>query len=148
MSIRWILWSLSPVVLALAFAADSLTTQTSTVTSTAITTFFTTMTTTLVAVTTLTTTSTTIVAVPVSIVGVVNVEKVITQFDITSLVAVVVGTIVASLLGAGVGAFIQSRREGALVVRGNTIYCRRHGTPVTITPVGVYCPVHGRIIVS
>jgi hypothetical protein len=79
--------------------------------------------------------------------GSVSVEKVVSQFDVTSLVAAMFATVAASILGAGVGAYIQSRRQGSVLAYGNRIYCRKHGVPVTITPAGIYCPSHGKIIV-
>jgi hypothetical protein len=84
--------------------------------------------------------------VDVRVIGTISVDKVITQFDIVSQLAIILATLVASLLGAGVGAFLQSRREGGLLVHENRVYCRKHGVLVSLTPAGLYCPVHRKVI--
>ena len=119
--------------------------QTSTVAQTAATTFFTT-TSTVTTLTTVTSTRTTTSVLSVAIVGNVSVAKLVSQFDVTSLIAAALATIVAGVLGAGVGAFMQSRREGGLLVYGNAVYCKKHGVPVTVTPAGLYCSVHRKVI--
>jgi len=88
------------------------------------------------------TTSTIIMSttVDVRVIGTISVDKVITQFDIVSQPAIIVATLVASLLGAGAGAFLQSRREGGLLVHENRVYCRKHGVLVSLTPSWALLP--------
>jgi ABC-type dipeptide/oligopeptide/nickel transport system permease component len=127
-------------------ASVSLLGQGSTVSQAATTSFTTTFISTSFTTTVSTFTSTSTHVIPVSIVGNVTVEKVVTQFDVTSLIVGVLATIVAAVLGTGVGVFIQSRRDSGLLVQGNAVYCRKHGVLVTITPAGLYCPIHKKVI--
>jgi hypothetical protein len=96
--------------------------------------------------TTSTITSLTTAYVNVSVVGTVSVGKVITQFDIWSQAALVVATLGSGAVGWFLGTFAQSPRQGALLVYENKVYCRKHGVLVTLTPAGLYCPVHRKVV--
>jgi hypothetical protein len=98
--------------------------------------------------TTVTSTSTSITTtvLSVAIVGTVSVDKVITQFDIWSQATLVLATLGSGAVGWFLGTFAQSNREGGLLVYENRVSCRKHGMLVTVTPAGLYCPIHRKVI--
>lgn len=81
-----------------------------------------------------------------AVVGTVSVDKVTTQFDIWSQAALVLATLGSGAVGWFLGTFAQSNREGRLLVHENRVYCRKHGALVTVTPAGLYCPIHRKVI--
>ena len=96
--------------------------------------------------TTATITSYTTTTIPVSVVGTVTIDKVETQYDIWSQAALLLATLGSGAVGWFLGKFADSQKGDNLFVYGNTVYCRKHHVPVTVTQAGFYCPIHRKVI--